>query len=684
MSRSSIFRLAVREYWQAWRKPLGRTPGGRDFLRLSFLIALVAAIANMAGSVEVGLLNRMGDSLIGRMGDHGFPVLLLPGAWHDSIDRQTLGLFANYPGEGAVGAPAGGSVAAALDIYPLVAFGIQNDPLVNAAIREFGAGPERDADPNARVRLLGGGAAGADGLPAAAPLPADVQGWAVLTSDPLWQWAGAPAADPGALPLTLVLSRAVFAADFDLAAYRDALDRALPPALTARDAQAATATGLDHLWLGLRTGEAVRFDVRWVDSFPGIADVGMLVPLETYLALKALDGLRGTPAGSEAQLYLGPAGEGAGIRYRELRLREGADVADAGTRDTVARFAHCLGAGVEIRRIDYVLTPVDPSRPVTAELLDLCRTQVGQDLPGVLDPDEVRGIAAGFVAGGYVTVPCAIAVDAMDFVTEDDRALCRDGAADRPVRYDAFRDGFTRAVAYVQDRAGLTATVGALSAITGDGGHRVFFFAPTYQASLDRYTFLSATLDWLKWPLMTIAAALGIYLLALQIGTVTEHRRQQYGLLLAIGCPPARVAAMVAAQILLSTIVGTAIGGGLAEGLKLVVNASYAASDAMALGTGALGIRDSDLLPFGILFPVGPAAVRAILDNLVLMGVLSIAALLTLFFITRLRFWLNRCTTPAGLMQAEGEWRADEPAGANGPGGTARAAAGSDAGNRRA
>lgn len=252
----------------------------------------------------------------------------------------------------------------------------------------------------------------------------------------------------------------------------------------------------------------------------------------------------------------------------------------------------------------------------------------------------------------------------MDLIAPADRAACPGtDAADTPVRFDAFRDGFTRAVAYVADRSELTAAVGALSAIVGEDGHQVFFFAPTYQASLDRYTFLSITLEWLKWPLLVISVVLAVYLLALQIGTVTEHRRQQYGLLLALGCPPGRVAAMIAAQVLLATVVGAAIGGAVAEGLKLAVNSQYAASQAMDLGAGSLGIRDRDLLPFGILWPSGHPMARIILDNAALMVVLAISAQVTLVYVTRLRFWLNDRATPAGLMQGEREWRPDDTAG---------------------
>ncbi|MEO5366137.1 MAG: hypothetical protein H7831_07235 [Magnetococcus sp. WYHC-3] len=551
-------RLGMRAYVRAFSFRQGSS--GRDFAWITMQLALVISLGLLLVGSRVGFLERLTDAMLGHLRPDGVPIWVTS-HWENPIGVQSHMLRR---------------------IGTLETGGVVSKPVHPHPYRRLS-----DSDPYVQLPVSG---VWGETLPFSA--------WAVYPTDPLWrlgtrgaggpyrytstweqfraslagmlgwQWSeraetqpagGMPvAAESGAgatpwvgLPLDVVLSESVFLRHLDYARYRQGLKELIPDEEFRRlplgdGAQAARR--MDVLWLRLSLAgseQVLPFRIRWTSHIPAMDKVAMLFPLTTYHALLAvhhLPGLKLDPRSLDQWTGGGQSG-GRAMAASGYPFSELGELSDCVQREMTDR-----------------------------GLTDLSNVR-GRGCPTVRLPLGRRGYELKAAAA-------EIHAEAWDFLNHDDAGrlwvpcgrlpqsdplrgvLCRDAQGEASlVPWDATSYGaaFDAVRIYVDDPTRLTGVIDSLLALRNAEMRPVLSIHPMYQDALNRFNLLSDMIANLAPAYaLTFTMLLAILLFA-QIGTLVDHRRNHYGILMSRGLTWGTIYWKLMFQMLLSCMVGGAM-----------------------------------------------------------------------------------------------------------------------------
>nr|CRH04242.1 Conserved membrane protein of unknown function [Candidatus Magnetococcus massalia] len=524
------FRLGLVSFRRSfWCGRFSCDGGGRDFAYLTLLLTLVTALALLLVASRSNFLDRMTDALLGTLRPHGVPVWVTS-HWqnHDGISRETIAqvekLKAQYP---------------ELTVHPY----------------------RRLEASRPRIRLPGTNSWSVQ--------PKFV-GWGVYPSDPLWQLAQDVDTQPETpeqwlgLPLEVVLNAQLFAKHFDYRTYRDELKRDLPaskrhtlPDQIDRDHLADT---LKVLWLRLTVGQEEHlfpFNIRWMNHIPAMEQVAYLFPLSTYHGLLAAYHL--------PDLKFDPAGQGMHSQADARRLKS-----SSYPRQAIVEHVSCIRKAVDETGLTGIpmihdgrcappagMDPNAPSSGVASEW-DLLEHDSANQLwlpcHRLARNDTVRGtICPGSSRRYRDKAPLYIPWDVTGYGT-----------------------AYASLHVYVKPE-NLRAVIDSLSDLRVESGQRAFNIHPKYQDALNRFNMLN---DVLTHFVPAFALTMGTLLTALllaQIGTLLDHRKHHYGMLMTRGMTWTGIHAKVYLQMTLAVLISGSIAlGGTVELLKIYLGRHFA------------------------------------------------------------------------------------------------------------
>ncbi len=596
--------LGSKAYWRSFVcGRFGCANGGRDFAWLTLLLALVICMALLLVGTRAGLLERFTDALLGTLRPYGVPVWVTA-HWenHQGIGSDLLSrlkeMETRIPGE---------------------SFGVKAYPY-----RQIG-------DSSPKIRLPG---------PSTWDPGSPWIGWGVYPNDPLWQlempanwneeqnqesngWLG--------LPLTIVLSEAIFAEHFNYDAYREAIQPILRQKklrrLPEKPPQDSLRNALDAIWLEVGIGnteELVPFRIRWVHHIPAMEQVAFLFPLTTYHALLAAYHY------PEIRFDVKSKGMGDPEEFRRL-------ISPAYPKGEIASFALCLQE--ELTKTGLLGLPKIPenrcSRPQLPTPTSRHAYPRGRDDGwDVLNHDDHHRL----------WMPC----HRLPRNHPLRESLCPNGrpTTGQPLIYapwDVTESGtaFSAVRIYMPDPTRLSRGIRALMSVRTKDGRPAFNIHSMYQDALNRFNLLS---DLLSTMTPAYAITFGIFLGALllaQAGTLIGHRRHHYGILLSRGFTWGGIYGKLIWQMFLATLTaGTIAIFGMIPALRYLLDDGFKQIIA----------RYQDLLPPGYDFEALPLPWQEI--TITLGEVYAVVACVTIFLLFRLPLRGN--TAPSDLLHGGG------------------------------
>ena len=553
-------RMGWRSFWRSFRcGRFGCFGGGRDFVWLTLLLAMVVSMVLLLVGSRAGLMERFTDALLGTLRPHGVPVWVTSHWENDEriqsdllLDLQKLAIA--LPGE---------------------SFGVTTHPYRRLA--------------NSRPRIK---------LPTNKIWSEKTPwvGWAVYADSPMWSVG----LDSGAsikktddywlgLPLTIVLSDSLFAKNFDYPAYLEQVRpvllekklRPLPDLLPSSGLKSV----LHTLWLKIVVGDQERllpFQTRWVHHIPGMEEVAYLFPMSTYHAILAAHHL--------PQLRFNPMNRGRGDPIMAHQQLTG----DSYPRAAISDYARCVQRKVANIGLDVfpIISAKDCPKPALA-LLKTAADKIANSAGGgwdTLDHDN----------SSRLWLPCRNLPwnDALRFNLCPDKAQQADMSG-LFVPWDVTKYGtaYKTVQVYVPDPTKLNLSIKKLLALKTSTGLQALNIPPLYRDALNRFNLLSDLLvTMVPAYSMTFGLFLVFLLLAL-VGTLVGHRRSHYGVLLSRGVTASSIYSKLGLQMALVTIVGGAIAIFAIIPLSRIL---------LADGFVAIISQYQDLLPPGYIFEVLP------------------------------------------------------------------------------
>jgi hypothetical protein len=596
--------------------------GARDFRSLSFLMGLVLAVTTVAVVANGALLDRFSATLLGRIEGAGVPIRVAAHVDQGlaAIDRSVLSCFndglTNKSDRRWLFRPTCEQPVEGLAIWPY------------RAVEEGGLS----------LRLPGntqpqqGGPAGADAwrnLEDGGTIRFD--GWAVFDRDPVWRaaigrTAAASTVGGSHLPLTLIVSRERFKENFSFDAYRIQIANQLPfHQVNALPRDLTDPGQLDHLWLEVYIGgayELVRFEVVWVDSIAAAESLAFLMPASARAAIEqsqSHSGLRYFPEG------LGRPVERAGIPIDGERVSVGTIIVSGGARaaervaDEVGPLIGCFNAEAMMGNIDFDVGTTRRT-PVPKSWIEECglpfeppsKIAEWKWLPNLVIGDPIR-----VDDDGYLVVPCARLTESD--VKQPYNRDCDAPAKDAEGRIDLL-SAFYAANVYATDDAELMTTKARLTSMTVEG-RRMLRIEPSYDAALSRFDYIQKQLRFAGISVALIVAVIVILQIFNTLMLVVHNRRVNYGVLLADGMSPRRIAAVLRVQVLLSSLFAVPIAAVIMVVIVVIMESAYALLDVGEFGRRYLGVTDEGFMVFSqadLIAVIAALGVIAVLAQVVL------------------------------------------------------------------
>ncbi|MBF0622187.1 MAG: hypothetical protein HQL54_09710 [Magnetococcales bacterium] len=537
-------------------KPFGCEEGGRDFAWLTLLLSLVICLALLLVGSRSGFLDRLTDSLLGTLRPHGVPIWVTS-HWenNEGIQRQLLEQLdrLSKPAVPAAPAPNHGVQAA------------EPEPLFSAhPYRRLANNSPRVQMPNSSVWKSS---------------PPFV-GWAVYPDDPLWQlgksgmkanieddlpWWRTPPFDKAAniifgknlptlqskhqgtveekpewlgLPLEIILSENLFAEQFDYGAYRESLEpflskeefNKLPPRLWQN-----SLTMLETLWLKATVSHEehlVPFKVTWVSHIPAMEKIAFLFPLSTYHALQAAHHL--------SELTFAPGNQGISDRDQWDRLMD-----PSYPRDQIIQYALCVQEEVNatgLSGLPQIQTDrCQPPKIFGRSASGAVSAPAQEGFDGTIDQrdgEKAQPDTLNHDGHNWLWMPCHRLPrnDAMR------GSLCPswESASDEhgqfvPWDVTSYGNSFGAIHVFTRDPTSISDVIETLMSIRTPDGRQALNIHPMYQDALNRFNLLSDILATMVPVYAITFIALLSTLLFAQIGTLVDHRRNHYGILLSHG-----------------------------------------------------------------------------------------------------------------------------------------------------
>ncbi|MBF0308478.1 MAG: hypothetical protein HQL56_02960 [Magnetococcales bacterium] len=592
-------RLGVIAFRRTFRcGKFGCEGGARDFAWLTLLMALVFSLALLLVGGRKGFLEGLGNALLGAIPPHGVPVWVTS-HWenHEGIDMRIMAQLRALKG-------ADGQATPGLGVHPY---------------RRLGQGGPRIDLPDSAIWKS----------------DPDFVGWGVYPDHPLWKMSQPPRRNELGeswlgLPLEVVLNANLFRRQFDVEAYRQAVEPMVRE--TGRGGWRGASTGeafireVNTLWLKVSVAQEERllpFSVRWASNIPAMEAVAYLFPLQTYNALLAayhLPDLKFDP------LHSGDAVSPEGRQLAALGEKRG----------ELVEYVRCIQAEVDATG----LTGLQNIHSSRCRLPALAKAE---RRPEVGSPPKWD--AVNHDRDNWLWLPCHRLPR-----TDPLRAnLCSDwdpGAGKVPlmVPWDvtSFGVSFSAIHLFVQDPSRLMGVIEAIRGVRNADRRQALNIHPMYQDALNRFNMVSDVLSTLVPAYAISFALLLFFLLMAQIGTLVDHRRNHYGMLLSRGFTWGQIHLKLLFQMSLSLLVagGLTLGGllplfrfSLAEGFREVV-ARY---EGMLAPDHGLDLLPLSPLTIGITFG----------------GLLAMVVLMS--FILAFRLPLTWRTTPSDLLHGDSQ-----------------------------
>ncbi len=541
--RSGWLLIALTEWRRAFsRSAAGGGSGRRDFLWLSLLLSLTLIFALLLWGSRRGLTVQFMNVSLGNVAGAGVPIWVLAdigGIEGSAIDPELVRRIAG------------------LGIRDLAAHPYRE---IEYEVRL----PDYREDPKNRCWQERG---------------TGFNGRAVSEHDPLWIQSGVspPRADPGEIPLEVVLNRSLFETHFRCSAYTRALSQQLPSAfLPTVEPLRPEETGdsrLDCLssgsiWLRVKVGlhdELVPFRIRWTDQIATTEKVAFLFPRVTFDVLKL--------AQANADLRFFPEGYGSGVeRVAELLLWE--IKKDSSLDERLEDFLRCLSRAQRNERRIQLQIPESPEKVRACgkeHEIDIRFSGTLTPLPLLSVSEMQSGHSFSVTDEGRLRVPCEPLTQVWQ------RHLGCSGKEHVEVESTNIHGGFQSALVYVPHHSNLIEAVERLGEIEiagpedSDEDRPALYIHPLYQDGLTRFGFMSAVINLLASYYGMFFLIFLLILLWIQVGIVITHRRHHYGVLLAKGMTRREILLMVATQISLSHLAGFAGAGACFLGVRYLL-----------------------------------------------------------------------------------------------------------------
>lgn len=543
-----VLRLAFIEYllpFRRWRY----VPGGRDFLWLTAMLALVESLALLLASTQQGVLDRSVDIFLGKEPGYGIPVWVIPNYLRTAGEPEF----------------------------------IDNRMIGKLEAAGFVAVPYRDVSSRGAFQLPTSEAWRGSGTrnPAAGVDDVQFSGWAVDPSGPLWPAEHRHDYGSGQELSTVALNRSLFSGEqFVFKAYKSALKGKIPPQAFKRlEAAGDNPTKLDRMWftLNVHRDRLVEFRVVWTDS------LGLGQPIAFLFPLPLLHTIR--EARSHPDICLFPD-HGWRPSTRVLQLREQISaIRESGPEYTqrLRRLAEMTGGTLSsLGKINVIelssersLGRGDRCDPGTdKEFVDRAMSSldlklfVSEEIEGdpVTADSEYVSLPCGRIAPASVRRYGASMPDGMPAMPAD--LLSPECRVRIPVA--TVDNGYGRVMVYVESRHDLREAVDVLRNFD-DGRLRI---TQIYQDALDRFSFLSDLIETLRVPYGFFLLMFLSLVLIIQLGTLIDHRKIRYGLMLARGMSPTQLCMMVVTQVTIATTVAFAAACACLWVARLQVNES--------------------------------------------------------------------------------------------------------------
>lgn len=575
-----VLSLGLKEFWRAFGK---RAPGGRDFLWLTSLLCLLQLLALIMVSAREGVLERSVDAFLGYAPGFGIPVWTRTNsAGYGGVQLISEDLLAEIE-EAGVGTEA---------FYRFFGPEIVQMP-GNGVWRTVDGIEERDS--------FTGIAADFDGAFFPEIRSAPAQSAFGEVADQLW---------------TIILDEDQFRRFFDLAAYRRVLDGRIPQtALDEVPEDIRRLTDMPMIWLQTRTQlggyRLVPFRVQW-GRYLGAGSENYAYILERRW-FRAVDMQFDNPDLC-VDLMAGPGLPPPVNRAQSANLlfMDGETSADVTERfkSTFDIVAAQYGGAVTISTNRAYWEPQSEERlanncsaSIPSTVLDLFLFDAGFDI--VREQDRAEGAEIEVLSVPAVpdfeirpdgmSAPCDLLNDRLLSDPTTRQETWETGCVAH-ISATAGGSGYSEVLLFAEERTDidrlrdLIACEGLTPATLENGpaharaicsvvetpwGEEVvqsrLRLSESYADSLLRLGFLTRLFDTISGPIGFALLVLLVAILRVQIGTVVEHRRQDYALLLANGFSHGQLKGMVAWQLAFGVLTAMATALLLFTALKSVL-----------------------------------------------------------------------------------------------------------------
>ncbi|MDM8547871.1 ABC transporter permease [Candidatus Venteria ishoeyi] len=542
-------KIWLRLSWLEWWRSARYGKDNRDYFWLTVLLFLTLTLALLLWGARSGLLEKFVDVSIGRIEGAGIPVWLASNT-RTGIDRKLLNKIRQEQ---------------QLEFFPYreVESHEINLPTENGTYKQNiwhsknlennQASIKRNIKPDStEVKSKNSNTS---------IIP--FEGWAVALNDPLWQMeiSQPQFQDDSGLPLEVVLNLSLFKQYFDCAAYQEVIQTRLPfwKWSDASSSGGNVLSCLDSgiLWLDVNVNakkELIPFYIRWQAHIPTMQKVAFLFPLSTFNALRLSRYYPEMRYYPEAQFAHSP-------RVWQLIIRQGKMMLPD---DVMTTLQTCLKGGeLKNNRLTWEREQVSPlpEFQVVAciaqqSLIPLHTGNSAPFPPYISITEQEEGHYFKYDSDDYLTVLCADdmkSCNPCDIVPSLRKVTnCLDG---QKIDMIHAAGSYQKAFIYVADRKSLAKQINWIKSQYLDN-RRLFYIHPTYDDALIRFRFIDKIMTILKNSYAPFFGFFLFILLLVQLSIVIDHRKHNYGILLAKGLSWNQILMLLRFQVTISFIVG--------------------------------------------------------------------------------------------------------------------------------
>ena len=559
-----IFRHAWCEFRRCFKGLLNGSsaPGGRDFLLLTLAASLLLGVGLILAIIYYGLMSRFADSLLGHIEGYGIPVWVSASSRIQVFKPGLYRYFNNQPHSEDLEefelSSSSIDILKKADLFPFIEIS-KADTIVQL--------PDRD---NIWTRESN---------------EPEFSGWAVTSDDPLWLWS---LKENGIIPeedrrqkapLQIILNASVFH-QFNYSAYLNYLEDKIPQTMFNKLPQSLDRhkpRELEELWLKIgKSGELTPFEIIWVESFPALTEVVFLLPLNTIRLARLLDH---PPQDLELKYYMESIDGSEVIRIKDILLKR---PKNGPAQELMKETRECLPKNVwdekYMRHEEKVILnwTISFEPPLPESWISACLNEQDSSANKIkkteTKSDEIQ-------------------------IYQDRIKICSEPGKCKNYEFNIPSGG--EAIVYVHDRNRLMDIKEELTKLRlkNNENEQIFYMGWKYEGAVNRFGFLTITLEWLFKPVFLGWALFAFYLIWFSLMSILDHRRNSYGILMANGVKPAWFRWILFFQICMALLIGFILACIAVEMAVWATNTGFLNNDAASIVRHTLGLGQMQLLP---------------------------------------------------------------------------------------